>query len=241
MSESKLVDPAAIGRRINHIRGKRTLHQFARLIGVSHTSVKRHEEGTLPDINVLLKIAKIGEVDLGWLLLGKPLPSDVREYRPLQFKVDAPQSAGAVKLDESDYISVPLTAGNIAAGSPRIAEEDVIDYFLFHMRALKKAGASRDLIACRLEGESMTPHLNSGDVVVIDRGIDKERIEEKKIYAIYEGGGITAKTVQKEGYHLYLIPLNISEKIQHIDLRENESPIVGLVIGAWKNLERGVL
>jgi SOS-response transcriptional repressor LexA len=241
MSESRLVDPANVGKRIKHIRGKRTLHQFANLVGVSHTSVKRHEDGTLPDINILLKIAKIGEVDLGWLLLGKPLPSDVREYRPLQFKVDAPQSVTGARLNEADYISVPLTEGKIAAGNPRIAEEDVIDYFLFHMRALKKAGVSRDLIACRLEGESMAPHLNSGDVVVIDRGIDKERIEEKKIYAIYMDGGITAKTIQKEGYHLYLIPSNISEKIQHIDLREDESPIVGLVIGAWKNLEQGIL
>ncbi len=240
MCKTGLVDPNAVGGRIKGIRGKKTLQQFAKIIGVSHTSVKRYEEGTLPDINVLLKIAKAGEVDLGWLLLGKPLPYDVREYRPLQFIVGAPDNASAAKLDESDYISVPLTEGNIAAGNPRIAEEDVIDYFLFHMRALKSSGASRDLIACRVEGDSMTPHLNSGDVVVIDRGIDKNKIEEKKIYAIYDDGGITAKTLQKDGYHLYLIPLNLSEKIQHVDLRENDSPIVGLVIGAWRNLERGV-
>ncbi len=239
MRKKETIDPIAVGKRIKDIRGGRTLHEFAKLIGVSHMSVKRYEEGTLPDINTMMAIAKVGKEDLGRLLLGKPLPADVRDQRPLKFIIDSPDKARSGWPNEADYITVPLTAGTIAAGSPRITEDDVIDYFLIHLRAIKKSGASRNLISCRLEGDSMLPHLCSGDIVVIDRGIDKEKLDENKIYAIFEDGGITAKKIQKEGYHLYLIPTNHSERVRHIDLRENDSPIVGLVIGAWRNFDLG--
>jgi len=241
MSKNSIIDRQQLGKRIRKIRGERTLHQFAEIIGVSHTSVKRYENGTLPDVDVLLKIAKASKIDLGRLLTGEPLPSDVRDSQPLHFHLHSArgmaEGQASSSPDGAHYISVPLTEGKIAAGMPIIAEEDVIDHILLHIRVLKQTGASRNLIACRVEGESMTPHLSSGDIVVIDRDVDKDRVVEKKIYAIYDGGGITAKMLQKDGYHLYLIPLNIAERIQHIDLREAENPIVGVVIGAWRNFE----
>ena len=238
--QNTIVDRTALSKTIRKIRGKRSLQQFADVIGVSHTSVKRYEEGALPDIDVLLRIAKEAKTDLGRLLTGEPLPSDIRDSRPLHFHLHSSKvfaNSSGSEPDGSQYISVPLTEGKIAAGMPIIAEENVIDHILLHLRVLKRTGASRNLIACRVEGDSMTPHLNSGDIVVIDRDVDKEKIMEKKIYAIYDGSGIMAKTLQKDGYHLYLIPLNVSERIQHVDLRECENPIVGLVIGAWRNFE----
>lgn len=237
------IDRKALGERIRKIRADRTLQEFGRMIGVSHTTVKRYEAGALPDINTLFRIARIGGMDLGRLLTGVPLSSGLREWRPLNFQVQParPKAGGGQAPDASEFVSVPLTEGRIAAGEPIIAEEDIIDHVLLHVRALKRTGASRDLIACRVQGDSMTPSLNSGDIVVIDRGVDKEKIQEKKIYAVFDGGGITAKMLQRDGYLLYLIPLNISERIQSVDLRENENPIVGLVIGAWRNFEGRVI
>ncbi|MGK7346276.1 MAG: LexA family protein [Candidatus Nitrospinota bacterium M3_3B_026] len=235
------IDRKALGGRIRKIRADRTLQEFGEMIGVSHTSVKRYEAGALPDINTLLRIAGIGGMDLGRLLTGEPLPADVRDGGPLSFHLQGARPGSGQAPDGAEYISVPLTEGRIAAGAPIIAEEDVIDHVLLHVRALKRAGASRNLIACRVQGDSMTPHLSSGDIVVIDRGVDKEKVLEKKIYAIFDGEGITAKMLQRDGYLLYLIPLNISERIQSVDLRENENPIVGLVIGAWRNFEGRVI
>lgn len=244
MSKNSIIDRKSLGEKIRKIRGNKTLQRFAEEIGVSHTSVKRYEEGALPDIDVLLKIAKLGQIDLGRLLTGEPLPSDVRDNQPLHFHLHPARNAreGAPpEPDGAQFISVPLTSGKIAAGMPIIAEEDVIDHILLHIRVLKQTGASRNLIACRVEGDSMTPHLNSGDIVVIDRDIDRNVIQEKKIYALFDGEGITAKMLQRDGYHLYLIPLNVAERIQHIDLREMENPVVGLVIGAWRNFEGRVI
>lgn len=246
MRSNRAIDRKALAERIRHIRGDRTLMEFAELVGVSHASVRRYEEGSLPDIDVLLRIADVGKVDLGRLLTGQPLPGDVRDTRPLHFHLHPArnlsrgfkeQGAFPIEPEGESYISVPLTEGKIAAGEPIIAEENVIDHILLHMRVLQQTGASRNLIACRVQGDSMMPQLNSGDIVVIDRDVDKERVMEKKIYAIFENGGITAKMLQKDGPRLYLIPLNMAERIQHVDLRENENPIVGLVVGAWRNFE----
>lgn len=250
MRTKRVIDRKALSRRIRDIRGDRTLMEFAELIGVSHASVKRYEEGALPDIDILLRIADVAKMDLGRLLTGQPLPGDIRETRPLHFNLHPSKSlsrgfkepsAPTLEPEGEDYLSVPLTEGKIAAGEPIIGEENVIDHILLHMKVLRQTGASRNLIACRVQGDSMKPHLNSGDIVIIDRDVDKERVMEKKIYAIYESGGITAKTLQKDGPRLYLIPLNMAERIQHVDLRENENPIVGLIIGAWRNFEGRII
>lgn len=233
-----MVNKAEFSRRARKIRGNKTLHQFAKILEVSHTSVKRYEGGLLPPADVLLKYAKAGGIDLSELLTGVSLKEGSSGSKAqLEKPSDLETDEKAFFIDSSEYVNVPLTDGKIAAGEPVIAEENIVDHMLLHIRALKKTGASRDLVGCRVEGDSMSPHLNSGDIVVIDRGIDKEKVIEKKIYAVYNDGGITAKTLQKDGFHLYLIPLNNSYRIQHIDLRENNSPIVGLVIGAWRNFE----
>lgn len=242
------VDRKALAGKIRSIRGDRTLMEFGALIGVSHTSVKRYEEGALPEIDTLIKIADEGGIDLGKLLTGMPLRTDIRESRPIHFHLTPARSATKRYLSDSsvqplgdDYLSVPLTLGKIAAGTPIITEDEVIDNILLHQKVLKQTGASKNLIACRVEGDSMTPHLASGDIVIIDRDTDKERIEEKKIYAVLDGGGITAKTLQREGHLLFLIPLNQSFRVESIDLRENENPIVGKVIGAWRNFEGRII
>ncbi len=249
MSKKSIVDREALRKRVREIRGDRTLSEFAELVGVSIPSVKRYEDGALPDVDVLLRIAKLGKIDLGRLLTGNPLPADVRDSQPLNFEINQARSYSAnldngdkaLFADGSQYISVPLIKGGIAAGEPIILEENVIDHILLHRRVLSKTGASRNLVACRVDGESMTPHLNSGDIVVIDREVSADRVAEKKIYAVFNDGGVTAKMLQKEGYHLYLVPLNHAYRVQHIDLRENKSPIVGLVIGAWRNFEGEII
>jgi len=249
MSKKKLVDRKALARKIKAIRGGMTLKEFASVIGVSHTSIKRYEDGALPEIDVLLKIAECGGIDLGRLLTGHPLPADVRDSPPVNFHLH-PSRSVAKGFSEAafpagnageDYISVPLTDGKTAASATILTQNNVIDHILLQMRVFKQCGASLNLVACRVEGDSMLPYLSSGDIVVIDRDVDREEIAAEKIYAVYVDGTVTAKMLQKDGGRLYMIPLNTAEKIRHIPLRERENPIVGLVIGAWRNFEGRII
>ena len=229
--------PGAVGGRIRKIRGGRTLMEFARLIGVSHTSVSRYEHGVTPDIRALLRIAEVGKVDLGWLLLGEPLPEDVRERRPLRFVV----GHKAAKLPgEADFVMAPLVSGAIAAGSPRVMEEDVEDYVLVNARLARRARGAADLVACRVEGDSMEPVLRSGDIAVINRGFEPWSFDERLIYAVRVGEGVTAKLIQRDGALLLLIPYNRRERTQSVDLRVTENPVIGPIIASWRDLSRGV-
>jgi SOS-response transcriptional repressor LexA len=218
------IDKTAVGKRIKSARGGATLTEFGKKIGVAHTTVRRYELGMLPSPEILYAMSKLSGRSMSWLLTGKEAEETVPPQPP-------------PSLPEDEYVSVPLTEGRIAAGEPIIPQEEVIDWVVVHVRPLKKASASpRDLVACRVSGDSMWPVIADGDIIVIDRGVDKSRILPKKIYAVWADGGITAKMLQKEGRSLFLLPLNPAEKIRKVDLRINSAPIVGIVIGAWKDL-----
>ncbi|MFQ5433179.1 MAG: helix-turn-helix domain-containing protein [Nitrospinota bacterium] len=218
------IDKKVVGKRIKSIRGGETLARFGQKIGVAHTTVRRYEQGMLPSPEILYAISRISGSSMSWLLTGVETESG-----------EPPQPPPS--LPEDEYVSVPLTEGKIAAGEPIITQENVIDWVVIHVRPLKKAlSSARDLVACRVSGDSMWPVIADGDIIVIDRGADKKRILPKKIYAVWTDGGITAKMLQREGRSLFLLPLNPAEEIRKIDLRLNNAPVVGIVIGAWKDL-----
>ena len=135
------------------------------------------------------------------------------------------------QVSGEDFVSVPLTESAIAAGQPIIPQENIEDYVLLHIRA---AGKRTNLVASRVDGHSMEPMLHPGDIVVIDR--DDKIIVKNKMFAIYHEGGLTAKFLEKKTNLLILRPINPNAEIQIIDLNENPQPIVGKVIGAWKDL-----
>jgi len=135
------------------------------------------------------------------------------------------------QISGEDFVSVPLTESAIAAGQPIIPRENIEDYVLLHIRA---AGKRSNLVASRVDGHSMEPMLHPGDIVVIDR--DDKKIIRNKIFAIYHEGGLTAKFLEQKNNLLILRPINPNAEIQIIDLNENAQPIVGKIIGAWKDL-----
>jgi SOS-response transcriptional repressor LexA len=249
--ELKRTSPAgrrAVGKRIGALRGKDSLAAFGARLGVAHTTIKRYEEGAmLPSADVLMRISSLFGKSVSWLMTGK---EDATSRSWNMGKEDATSRSGEmgealtrpevpVRLPEDEYFSVPLVNGEIAAGEPIITSEDIIEWVVIHVRPVKKAVSTvRDLVACRVRGESMSPYLASDDIVVIDRGADKERIVKGRIYAVWDDGGITAKLLQKEGEKLFLLPLNNEERIRIIDLRLNPIPVVGLVIGGWRNFTR---
>ena len=169
--------------------------------------------------------------------LGVPPQSFLEEEpmqaaQPPQLKVyQAASAAVSPKIRNDDYISIPLTDSAIAAGQPIIQENNIEDYVLLHVRA---AGKRKNLVASRVDGDSMEPMLHSGDIVVIDRG--EKKLVKNKIYAIFYEEGLTAKYVERQKDLLVLRPINPTAQVQIINLNENPDPIVGRVIGAWKEL-----
>jgi len=217
------------GKRLKHFRKQLgwSLNDLATKTSINATILEFYEKGQAPiPLDLLNDLAKKLNVAPHEFLLEEE-SHQVPELKVFQ----AASAKNAPKLREEDYVSIPLTESSIAAGQPIIQADKIEDYVILHIRA---AGRRNNLVASRVDGESMEPMLHSGDIVVIDR--DDRRVLKNKIYAIFHEDGLTAKYVERKKDLLILHPLNPTFDPQSIKLQEHPDPIVGRIIGAWKQL-----
>lgn len=98
-------------------------------------------------------------------------------------------------------VKVPVY-GEIAAGIPIEAIEDIIDF----EEITPELAATGEFLALSVKGDSMSPRIQSGDVVIIRR---QEQVENGEIAAVMvNGDSATLKRVKLEGDGLWLLPLN---------------------------------
>ena len=206
-----------------------SLNDFARKVSINPKVLELHEKGHVQiSFDLLQDLAKnLKAAPHEFLAEDNAFPVQIPELKVFQ----ATSAKNAPKLREEDYVSIPLTESSIAAGQPIIQADKIEDYVLLHIRA---AGKRKNLVASRVDGDSMEPMLHSGDIVVIDR--DDKRVVKNRIYAIFYEEGLTAKYVERKKELLILRPINPNSDVQIIDLKEISDPIVGRIIGAWKEL-----
>lgn len=229
-AESPAVNTLA-GKKLALVRKRkgRTVEQLAQDAGALPILLERFEQGTAAvSCDMLRRLAEILGVPLAQFFQDDEAPTAL----PPELRVFSSGSTrGGPAIRSEDYVSIPLTDSAIAAGEPIIQENNVQDYVLLHVRA---AGKRRNLVASRVDGESMEPTLHSGDIVVIDR--DDKKIIKNKMYAIFHEGGLTAKYIERQKAMLVLRPLNPNSQLQIVNLDEHADPVVGRIIGAWKEL-----
>ena len=59
-----------VGARLKRIRGDLTQKEFADILKVKQNYISRYEKGRLPRPDLLLKIARYGNVSVDWILWG---------------------------------------------------------------------------------------------------------------------------------------------------------------------------
>lgn len=108
---------------------------------------------------------------------------------------------GGVAEEEHPHANQVPILGNVAAGSPILAQECIEDYLTFDTE-----GLSGEHFALRVRGESM---LNAGilpdDLVVVHRQQDAHNGEI--VVALFEDEA-TVKTLQRRDGHTWLLPQN---------------------------------
>ncbi|MCB5251508.1 MAG: XRE family transcriptional regulator [Candidatus Cloacimonadaceae bacterium] len=185
----------SIGKRIKEIRSKRNINQvsLSRLVGATQAAISRYEnDQQYPGGEFLQKLSEALSVNLNWLLTGSG-----SMFQELQ-EVDASFLG--------DTISVPIV-GEIAAGEP--AEE-------IYEEPWKVVDLPRGLLSFappymvfRVSGDSMSPFVLPGDLVVCSR--DWREVDVcGKIMAFRCEDGITLKKLVEDYKRkvTMLVPLN---------------------------------
>jgi phage repressor protein C with HTH and peptisase S24 domain len=176
--------------------------QLAELVGVSPTSVQlwedEGEEGTAPKRTRMPLVAEILGVTVAWLQLG----------------VDPVPPSGGIGLAEdfdSTYThqrimmyDLDLSAGK--GNAQWVARDTEEPLLIRNMWFRAKNLSPNDLRAMRVKGNSMSPHLENEDIVMIN--INDTELVDDAVYAIVYNGHFFIKRLRQTGDSIELISSN---------------------------------
>ncbi len=173
-------------RKIAELRKSKGLSQkdFGKLIGAAQNTVCNWENGNRePDTQTLNKIANFFNVTVDYLIDDNNINNDNMFSK------------------NSNSIKIPVL-GEVAAGFPMFADENIIDYEEIPAEMAK----NDDYFALKIHGDSMEPRICSGDVVIVRKQSD---VDSGDIAIVIVNGDLgTCKKVVKHSSGISLISFN---------------------------------
>jgi len=169
--------------RIKELRTKKGLKQteLARLLSVAQSTISGWESGRYePDMTALAQIADILDTTVDCIIGGVAPPETIRPRNGVRIPV----------------------LGDVAAGIPIDAIENVIDYEEIDV-ALAATG---EFFGLRIKGSSMEPRIREGDVVIVRKQEDAQTGDTAVV--LVNGDAATVKRIKKEPGGISLIPNN---------------------------------
>lgn len=146
-----------------------------------------------------------------------------------------------IKLE--DYYAAPLVGGEIAAGQGRVISEDEILSLVWIYAPELRNRKNHNLVAVQIDkknGDSMSPTLFSGDIVLIDRDDpagDVDAFRNGKIYAVRDGNNGTAiKRLYRDDGRLIVSSDNRDVPPEIAWTGSIQDLIIGRVVWGWRNL-----
>lgn len=165
-----------MGDRLRAVRGETSQADFAAELGVHKNSVGFYERGKVePSASFLVRLAQCRPVDLHWLLTGHRRSA-------------APAATADPALVTVPRYSVTASAGAGAAND----QEEIIDHIAFSRDYLRRSHENLALI--EVTGESMSPTISHGDLILIDRTAP---LRDGFIYVIAADGDLLCKRILK--------------------------------------------
>lgn len=185
--------------------------QLAEKLGLAPSTVGNYEQGTrIPDYETLELIADFFNVNMD-LLFDR---SEIR--KELKYPV----------ISDS-IVSFPVI-GELAAGYEHIAIEDWSGETIEIPESYLKGRRREDYLVLSVKGDSMYPHYQNGDKVLI---LKQDCINESGDIAavIYDGEYATLKKVEYKKDAVHLVPLNPEYKPREISGADLEQfKIIGI-------------
>lgn len=172
--------------------------KFAKSINVSPSSVsewlKKHDVS--PGKDALIRMSQVHNVNLNWLLTGNG---------PM-FNPSIESITSIPSIPDFRHFRIQIV-GEIAAGEPiAITNVEPIGYVPVDLSLIPNAAKC---MAFKICGDSMSPEIIHGDVVIINPEYDICKLD-KAIVAAQIDGANTLKTacVDNRGHHFVLHPIN---------------------------------
>ena len=179
-----------------------TQTEVAKSIGLTQSAYSDWERGeTKIDSQSLKKLAALFEVSVDYLLGND----------------EAPTKKGA---------RIPVL-GDVAAGIPMDAIENVIDYEEIDAAM----AATGEYFGLRIKGASMEPRIREGDVVIVRKQEDAQTGDTAVV--LVNGDSATVKRINKEPGGISLIPNNPAYDTQYFsnaEIRDLPVRIIGKVV-----------
>ena len=192
----------------------KSMSAIAREIGVTPQAVRAYKEGiSSPSMNRLDALAKATGKSSEWMHLGIGEKEDKQE----------------------GIISVPLLEVRASAGTGCInfSEQVVrrIDFFEDWLKRNVRYTNRGNLDMITASGDSMEPTISSGDLLLIDHGVNEVLYDS--IYVAMVNGEVYVKRFQKTPSRTLLM-ISDNKKYQSFELRpEDEIRIIGRVVYYW--------
>lgn len=220
--------------------------------GIESSNFKGRNKESLPGSAMLVKIlTKYPDLSADWLLTGRgemlkqDVPSvatpdaDAAHERPASSdkdtKKDSNNQEKAIPFaaaSQQNIQPIPLVAQTVAAGFGNenfsIAESDVKEYYV-----IPKFRYCQVDFMIEVSGDSMTPHLNSGDVIACTIIRDSHFIQWNRIHVIAtREQGLLVKRLTPSDDDSCLRAVSDNPKYHPFDIPKDEITGLALVIGS---------
>ena len=175
----------SIGSKLTELRQLRGLNQadFARDISIHPNTLRLYEQDKRsPTVDLVAAIAIRYNVPLVWFFSGGTL-----EEVPASTHLSG----------DGAYAYIKKAKARLSAGGGVIPEEEFEDQRYAFIRSRLKTVASSEsaCVMMEIDGDSMRPTLESGDMVLVDQG--RQDLISDGIYAFGEGDVINIKRLQR--------------------------------------------
>ncbi|MCD8522594.1 MAG: S26 family signal peptidase [Saccharospirillaceae bacterium] len=187
--------------RIRLLLDQHSATKIAKDTGISKTQLYRLcESGRDTTRENLIRITAATGTNLIWLATGEgPMYADGTKEPVLKIPAKTTNKQNSADSFSDRYALIPLYNVSAAAGHGAVVEhEEVVDSLAFKREWISQTlnATPADLYLINVQGESMTPTLHPGDVILVDRR-NGENITTDGIYVIRMGDSLLVKRIQR--------------------------------------------
>lgn len=222
-----------IGYKIKKVRKALELSQIdmAKELGTTERTLRDYEKERFGvSYDFLIKLVERYNVNPNWLF---------KNEWPM-FLEESPE--GGIRQIPSEkkenLIFIPKYNPKAAAGTALAVDNEYIEYFAaFDAHWLRRnlGFLPKNLSAIVAEGDSMTPIINNGDLILVDHN---RNIPQDGIYVLRIGDSIVVKRTQcLPNHRMKIISENPVYQPYEIDFKEDNVQIIGKVV--WQGREIG--